>query len=135
MAHFHSAPATDHLAAVRAQDEDTYWVFVYDLRTRQLVGGASVMTFGGSAELQSAYAEDDALMTMILDLAAANSNHTIAGGHAPLKPASFKTRHGVTFQVLLDRAVNRAKLPLHAWRNFVDEASAAGGGYAGEEEE
>jgi hypothetical protein len=134
MAHFHSPPATDHLAAVRAQDEDTYWVFVYDLRTRALVGGVSVMTFGGAAEVQSAYAEDDALMPLILDLAAANSNHTIAGGHAPLKPSALKTRHGVTFQVLLDRAVNRTKLPLHAWRNYVDEASAAGSDYAGEEE-
>ena len=120
MAHFHQPPNTDHLAAVRAQDGDTYWVFLYDPRTKQLMGGASVMTYGGEAGLQSVFSADPALQTLILDLAAANVGYPIAGGHAPLKPADFKVRHGVSPKVLFDRTVNRSKLPLHPWRTMVE---------------
>lgn len=122
MAHFHQPPNTDHLAAVRAQDGDTYWVFLYDLRNKHLMSGASVMTFGGAAELQSLFCEDPALEMLILDLAAANVGFTIAGDHAPLKPADFKVRHGVSPKVLFDRTVNRSKLPLHPWRTKVEDS-------------
>ena len=120
MAHFHQPPNTDHLAAVRAQDDDTHWVFLYDPRNKQLMGGASVMTYGGEAGLQSVFSSDPALQTLILDLAAANVGYPIAGGHAPLKPADFKVRHGVSPKVLFDRTVNRSKLPLHPWRTMVE---------------
>jgi hypothetical protein len=133
MARLHTAPPTDHLAAARAQDEDTYWVFLYDLKTRRLVAGAAVMTFGGSAELQSVYADDPALMPLLLDLAATNCSHTVAPGVAPLKPGAFKARHAVGFKDLFDRTVNRAKLPLHAWRELVEEASAEESAYGDED--
>lgn len=108
-----------NLAAARGQDDDLLWVFLYDIKDKSLLGGISVLCYGGGASVAHFHADSPALASMLLDLAAMNSGYTL-GGITPLKPGAFRSKHGMGLKDLFDRSAG-ARLPLNRWKQLVEE--------------